>query len=339
MFKGLYTALITPFDDNGEIDIDSLSQLIKMQISAAVNGIILFGTTGENATLSTNERDTIIQHTIQTVHHITTANARQYSKIHVIVGTGTNSTKTTIDNSISAEKLGADGIMVVTPYYNKPSQEGLYQHYKSLNDAVNIPIMVYNVPTRTGVNIDDTTLLRLMKLSNIYSMKDYDSLRPIRLYTNWSELNSDILITNNTPPHHTDRFIENANRNYELFKAACTSKFTILAGDDVNSLSIYTNGGHGCVSVAANILPGICQELHCAIQAGNMQHARAIHAYLHPIYNALFCETNPVPVKYAAYKMGYIKTPLVRQPLYDLLGYNKVLIENILTKYCLNKTS
>ena len=335
MFQGLYTALITPFNEDSSIDIDSLTNLVTKQFEAIINGIILFGTSGEGMTLSSNERVLIIKHVIDLVNKLaidrnTTINGKLY-KPQIIVGTGTNYTHTTIEQSLQAEKLGADAVMIVTPYYNRPSQEGIYRHYKSINDAINIPIILYNIPIRTGVNIEDVTLMRLMNLSNVCSLKDYDSLRPIRLYVDWSsqgmQYNNDNII------NLCDTFIKDAYSNYESFVAACTSKFTILAGDDVNSLSIYVNGGHGCVSVASNIIPKICADLHIAAKAFEMQKAKAIHAHMYPIYNILFCEVNPVPVKYAAYLMGLIKTPVVRQPLYGLSNHNKEQVEKVLENY------
>lgn len=334
MFQGLYTALITPFNKDGSLDLESITNLVKKQFNARVKGIILFGTSGEGMTLTPDERYQVINHVIDLVNSIARESKALVGgkpfKPHVIVGAGTNCTATTISQSLQAEKLGADGVMVVTPYYNRPSQEGIYRHYKTLNDAINIPIILYNVPTRTGVNLDDTTLLRLIELSNLRALKDYDSLRPIRLYIDWSEQE---IYSNGKGGGSKETFIQDAYSHYELFVGACTSKFTILAGDDVNSLSIYVNGGHGCVSVASNIIPEVCYELHEAAKAMNMQKAKAIHAHLHPIYNSLFYEVNPVPVKYAAYRMRLIKTPRVRQPLCEMLSNNQKRVDKILDRY------
>ena len=333
MFQGLYTALITPFNTDYSLDMESITNLVKNQFHSKVNGIILFGTSGEGMTLSHDERYQVIRYVIDLVNTLTMesktlVHGKPY-KPHVIVGTGTNCTKTTIEQSVQAANLGADALMVVTPYYNRPSQDGIYEHYKSVNEAINIPIILYNVPTRTGVHIEDMTLIRLMGLSNVCALKDYESLRPIRIYIDWSEMQK----SKENTEKSQNTFIKDAYRNYELFVAACTSKFTILAGDDVNSLSIYVNGGHGCVSVASNIIPEICVELHDSAQQMNMHKARAIHAHLHPIYSSLFCEVNPVPVKYAAYKMGLIKTPNVRQPLHEMSTHNKEKVDKILLRY------
>jgi 4-hydroxy-tetrahydrodipicolinate synthase len=330
MFTGLYTALITPFLTDLSPDIDSITKLVKMQFQSRVDGIIIFGTSGEGMTVTDSEKALIISHIISLVNELSMdskflVNGKQY-KPKIIVGTGTNCTATTIEQSIKAEKLGADGVMVVTPYYNRPSQDGLYNHYKAVNDAINIPIILYNIPSRSGVNIEDSTLMRLMSLSNIVALKDYDSLRPIRLYVDWSQM------TNNS---YSKDFISDANSNYELFRAACSSRFTILAGDDVNSLSIYVNGGSGTVSVASNIMPDICYELHRAAKAFDIARAQAIHAHLHPIYNALFCEVNPVPVKYFAYRLGLIETPYVRGPLCQLSNSNKEKIDKLIERYFL----
>ena len=328
MFQGLYTALITPFLEDGSVDFDSLTNLITNQFNSKVNGIILFGTTGEGMTLADHEKNLIIQQVISHVNILAKSSkilvdGKQY-RPQIIVGTGTNCTETTIKQSVNAEKLGADGVMVVTPYYNRPSQDGLYVHYKNINDAINIPIILYNIPTRTGVNIEDATLMRLMSLSNIVSLKDYDSLRPIRLYIDWSDIRN---------IKYSKDFLADAHSNYELFIAACSSRFTILAGDDVNSLSIYVNGGHGTVSVASNIIPDICYELHSAAKGFDMKQAQAIHAHLHPIYNALFCEVNPVPVKYFSERLGLIKSSFVRSPLHQLSNSNKNKIDNIIDRY------
>lgn len=333
MFSGLYTALITPFDDKLSVDFESLKNLLTMQFNARVSGIILFGTTGEGVTLSFHEREQVIQYALQHINDLTMQSkllihGKPY-RPQIIVGTGTNCTATTIEQSMQAEKLGANAVMIVTPYYNRPSQEGLYQHYKAVNDAIHIPIILYNVPTRTGVNIEDATLLKLMTLANVRAFKDYDSLRPIRLYIDWSQTQN-LSIQEN--------FVQNAYANHELFVAACCDKFSILAGDDVNSLSIYVNGGHGCASVASNILPDICHELHQAAKSFDMKRAQAIHAHMYPIYNMLFCEVNPVPVKYAAYKIGLIKTPNVRQPLYELSADSKARVNDLLNRYSLIKS-
>ena len=328
MFQGLYTALVTPFLHDGSIDFDSIANLITRQFNSKVDGIILFGTTGEGMTMTDQEKELVISQVISLVNALTKSskilvNGKPY-RPQIVVGTGTNCTRTTIEQSVKAEKLGADAVMVVTPYYNRPSQEGLYSHYKAINDAINIPIILYNIPTRTGVHIEDSTLMRLISLSNVMSLKDYDSLRPIRLYIDWSDTNENDI---------SQDFISNANSNYELFRAACGSRFTILAGDDVNSLSIYVNGGHGCVSVASNIMPEVCYQLHSAAKKFDLETAQAIHAHLHPIYNALFCEVNPVPVKYFLYKLGLIKSPFVRSPLHQLTDSNQSKVDKIIKKY------
>ncbi len=328
MFQGLYTALITPFFVDQSIDFESLKKLVTNQFNYKVDGIILFGTTGEGMTIANDEKVKVIQYVISLVNDLAIdskflVNGKQY-RPKIVVGTGTNCTRTTIEQSILAEKLGADGAMVVTPYYNRPSQEGLYKHYKAVNDALNIPIILYNIPSRTSVHIEDATLMRLMSLSNIVSLKDYDSLRSIRLYIDWSEMQK------NT---YSKDFISDANSNYELFRAACGSKFTILAGDDVNSLSIYVNGGYGCVSVVSNIMPDICYQLHSAAKNFDMVKAQSIHAHLYPIYNALFCEVNPVPVKYFAYKLGLITSPAVREPLSQLSDENQSKVDKMISRY------
>ena len=335
MFKGLYTALITPFDELGNLDLISLEKLVKKQLEAKVDGIILFGTTGEGMTLNQEEKNEVITLVIELVQKLSLetrhlVNGKPY-RPNIIVGTGTNCTKTTIEQSLAAQKLGADAVMIVTPYYNRPSQEGLYRHYSVINDALSLPIMLYNIPSRTGVNLEDITLIRLMRLSNVVSLKDYDSLRPIRIYLDWKKEQIDLEERRILKPE--DAFLQEATSQYELFLAACSNNFTILAGDDVNSLSIYVNGGHGTVSVASNLVPRISMELQEGARNFKMKKAQALHAYLHPLYQTLFCEVNPVPVKYAAYLMGLIKTPRVRQPLYPLARINQEEVERVLKSY------
>jgi 4-hydroxy-tetrahydrodipicolinate synthase len=335
MFKGLYTALITPFDPLGNLDLDSLENLVKRQLAGRVDGIIIFGTTGEGMTLTQEEKNEVVKLVIELVQkqsleerHL--VDGKPY-RPKIIVGTGTNCTKTTIAQSLEAQKLGADAVMIVTPYYNRPSQEGLFRHYSVINDALNLPIMLYNIPSRTGVNLEDITLIRLIRLSNVAALKDYDSLRPIRLYLDWKREQIDLQEKNILKPE--DAFLMEAMSQYELFLGACSDNFTILAGDDVNSLSIYVNGGHGTVSVASNLVPKISLELQEAARNFKMKKAQALQAYLYPLYQTLFCEVNPVPVKYAAYLMGLIKTPVVRQPLYSLSNSNKEEVAKILKSY------
>jgi 4-hydroxy-tetrahydrodipicolinate synthase len=268
-YTGIYTALITPFK-NGEIDRDAFARLIDMQLSAKVTGIITTGSTGEAATLSFDEKMSLIS----------LAKESAGGRIQIIAGTGGNNTKEVILQSKKAQELGADGLIIVTPYYNRPSQEGLYQHYKAINDAVDIPIMLYTVPKRTGIDFSDDTIIRLSKLNNIKSLKDSsdDFKRPIRL---------------------ADKVGED---------------FCFLTGDDENFVTYSANGGVGCVSVASNIMPDKIVALSEYITSGKMTEALKMQDDLRSFYELLFCETNPTPIKYAASLLN-LCYPEVRLPL------------------------
>ena len=289
-FKGLYTALITPFVDRA-LDLESLKNILQMQVAANVDGVVVLGTTGESATLSDSEKEEIIKTSVDELKDST----------QLIVGVGSNSTSETIANAKKAEALGADAIMVVCPYYNKPSQEGLFRHFKRVSDAVGIPIMIYNVPGRTVTNISDETIAELTRLPNISALKDAtgDLSRPLNLI--------------------------------KLLGSRAT-EFAQLSGDDITAIAFNAVGGMGCISVTSNIFPELCKQIQNLTLEGKYQEAQKMHQKLVPIHQILFCETNPSPVKYAACEMGLIKSDEVRAPLAEVSENSRKKISEILKK-------
>ncbi len=285
MFKGCITALVTPFK-SGKIDYKALEKLISLQIKEGINGIVLCGSTGEAATISKDERKELIK----------AAKSIIKKRIPLIVGTGTNCTKTTIEYTQEAEELGANGALVVAPYYNKPTQEGIYQHFAAISKSTKLPVIIYNVPARTVININDQTIARLAKLKNICGVKDAsgDLTRPLSLQI------------------HT-----------------LNNKFTMLSGDDITAVAFNASGGHGVISVTSNALPKLCTRIQSLCTKGDYEAARKEHQKLVPIHLGLFCETNPVPIKYALHLLGLI-SPEMRLPLVELQEESKTKIKSIL---------
>ncbi|WP_331372213.1 4-hydroxy-tetrahydrodipicolinate synthase [Sinorhizobium chiapasense] len=271
--EGAISALITPFKD-GKVDTVGLMSLIKWQMRHGVSGIVACGTTGEAATLSRAERAMVIARCVEVAE----------KKIPVIAGTGTNCTETAIELTAEARALGADAALVVTPYYSKPSQEGLYRHYQAITQTVDLPLIVYNVPARTGVDLSPRTLERLVELPNIAGIKD---------------ATGDIGRYLSTSP-------------------AVKARLFQLSGDDATALPFNLCGGHGTISVAANVVPRLVVSMHQAIATGNGQAAIAIHQRLQPLFAALERETNPGPIKYALHLLRGL-SPEVRLPLTPVL--------------------
>lgn len=287
IFKGVGTAIATPFTDNG-INYDTYGKLLDDQIGAGVSAIIVCGTTGESATMSEEEKRQLIKYTID----------KSNNRIKVIAGTGSNNTMQAIKMSKYAEEAGADGLLIVTPYYNKTTQEGLIAHYKAIANEVSIPIILYNVPSRTGVNILPETCYKLSQMDNIVGIK---------------EASGDI-----------SQVAKIAN--------LCGDKFSIYSGNDDQVIPILSLGGKGVISVLSNVMPEYTVEMvnsylnGYTVQAGRMQ-VEAID-----MINALFCEVNPIPVKYALNKMGYdFGKP--RLPLVELSDSNKEKVDKVLKKY------
>lgn len=256
MFKGSLTALITPFRD-GKVDEKAYQGLVEWQIDEGTDGVIPVGTTGESPTLSHGEHERVVEMCVEAAA----------GRVPVIAGTGSNSTAECVRLTEHSKTAGADAALIVTPYYNKPSQDGLYAHFKTVADAVDIPIIIYNIPPRSVIDMSTITMARLASdCPNIIGVKDAtaDLTRPLAIRQEIGE------------------------------------NFCMLSGEDATVMSFLANGGDGCISVTSNAAPRACAEMHDAWQAGDVKTAMAINARLFPLHSALFIEPNPVPVKYAA---------------------------------------
>lgn len=270
MFTGSITALITPFQ-NGEIDWKSFEKHVEWQIASGTNGVVPVGTTGESPVLSHDEHHAVVKRCIEIVA----------GRIPVIAGSGSNSTREAIALTQQAQKDGADAALIVAPYYNKPTQDGLYQHYKTIHDATDIPIVLYNVPGRTVVEIAVDTICRLAETCpRIIGVKDATS---------------------------------NLERQPQI-KNRMGDEFCQLSGEDGTALAFLAMGGHGCISVTSNIAPELCAKQQAAWRAGDLKTMADIRDRLAPLHRALFCETSPAPVKYAASRLGF-GSDEVRSPL------------------------
>ena len=282
-YKGSNVALITPMFDDGAVDYDALNNLIDFHIDAGTSSIVSVGTTGESATVGVKEHLKIIKHTIEYA-------AR---RIPIIAGTGANSTSEAIELTQEAKNLGADACLLVTPYYNKPTQEGLFQHFKLIAESVDIDQILYNVPGRTAVNMTVETISRLSEISNIIGIKD---------------ATGDLTIIR------------------ELVKS-CPEDFLLLTGDDATAVDFLLLGGHGGISVTANVTPKQLQKVYMAAIAGNADLARQANRELINLHQNLFVEANPIPVKWALHKMGMCSKG-IRLPLLELSSELKPIIEN-----------
>jgi 4-hydroxy-tetrahydrodipicolinate synthase len=273
MFKGSIPALITPFK-NGEIDWKAFENLVEWQIEQGSHALVPCGTTGESPTLSHDEHMSIVERCVKIVK----------KRIPVIAGTGSNSTKEAIELTQHAKDVGADAALIVTPYYNKPTQDGMIAHFKAINDAVALPVILYNIPGRCVVDMNPDTMAVLAKLKNIVGVKDAtgDLARPL----------------------------ETARKCAQNGK----SDFCQLSGDDITAAAFLAQGGHGVISVAANIAPRLCADLQNAWTKGDLKTFAVIRDKLGPLGKDLFCESNPAPVKYAASRLG-LCTDEVRLPL------------------------
>jgi 4-hydroxy-tetrahydrodipicolinate synthase len=286
MFRGSIVAIVTPFKD-GKVDENALSRLIEWHISEGTNAIVPCGTTGEASTLDYDEHYRVIELTINTVQ----------GRIPVIAGTGANSTDETIMMTEKAKEMGADGALLVTPYYNKPTQEGLYRHYKKVAEKVDIPIILYNVPSRTGVNLLPQTVARLSEIKNIVGIK---------------EATGDM------------------KQVSEVIRL-CGDRLTVISGDDFTTLTLLALGGKGAISVLANVVPRFVSMMFTAWEKGNIEDARKIHFKLEPLNYAMFIETNPIPAKTALCMMGKIQEEF-RLPLCPMNEGNKEKLKKILLK-------
>lgn len=281
MLQGSLVAIVTPMFEDGRLDISSLRALIDFHIAQGTDGIVIVGTTGESPTVDFDEHCLLIETAVSQVN----------GRVPVIAGTGANSTKEAIMLTQKAKELGADACLLVAPYYNKPTQEGLYQHFSAVADAVEIPQILYNVPGRTGCDISNDTVLRLAAHRNIVGIKDA---------TGGIERGTDLLLR--TP-----------------------KDFVVLSGDDATALSLMLLGGKGVITVTGNVAPKLMHEMCEAALKGDVSNARAINAKLFALHQKLFVEANPIPVKWVLAQMGLIKTG-IRLPMVQLSAqYHEVL--------------
>lgn len=269
MFSGSLVAIVTPFR-NGKVDERAFGDLIEWQIANGTNGIVPCGTTGESATLTHEEHHRVVRLTVEVVK----------GRIPVIAGTGSNSTEEAISLTRHAREAGADGALLITPYYNKPTQEGLYRHYKAVAEAVDIPLVLYNIPGRTGVNMLPATVARLAVMKNIVGIKEGSGS------------------------------VQQASDIAQM----CGDRLAVLSGDDALTLPMMAVGGKGVITVTANVVPKEMAQLVSSFLGGRIDEARRIHFTLSPLFAALFYETNPIPVKEALGMMGKID-PELRLPL------------------------
>ena len=277
MIEGAITAMVTPFTESGELDVEGLKRNVRFQIDGGISGLVPLGTTGESPTVSDDERETVIK----------TVVAAAAGRVPVIVGTGTNSTEHSIELSKQAEELGADAVLVVSPYYNKPTQEGLYRHFKAIAESISIPVVVYNIQGRTGVNIETATLQRMAQVSNIIAVKEASG--------NIAQM-MDVL--------------------EQLPKT-----FSVVSGDDNMTLALMALGGRGVISVVSNLIPGKVSSMCAAAAKGDFAAARKLHFEMLPLFKAAFIETNPIPIKTAMNLAGLPAGP-VRMPLCEMQPAN-----------------
>ncbi len=261
MFKGSLVALITPMRADGAVDEAALARFVEWQIAEGTDGLVPVGTTGESPTLSHAEHKRVVEIVLDVAK----------GRVPVIAGAGSNSTEEAIDLARHAKTAGADGVLVVTPYYNKPTQEGLYLHFKAIADAVTIPLLIYNIPPRSVIDMSVETMARLAKHPNIVGVKDATA--------------------NLARPLHT--------------RAACGPEFCQLSGEDHTALAFLAVGGRGCISVTGNVAPRLCATMQRAWAEGRIDEAMAIQDRLLPLHDALFAETSPGPVKFAASLLGF----------------------------------
>ncbi len=287
-FRGAFVAIVTPFID-GKLDEQGLQDLIEFQIAGGTHGIVPCGTTGESATMSHAEHRRVVELTVKTVA----------GRVPVLAGTGSNSTSESIELTRAAKEAGADGALMITPYYNKPSQEGLYQHFKAVAEAVDIPIILYNVPSRTAVNMLPETVARCAQIKNIVGVK---------------EATADL------------------NQISQVIRL-CPKGFAVMSGDDFTSMPTVMIGGTGVISVTSNVAPKDMAAMMDAALVGDIAKAQELHYKLLPVMQAMFIDTNPVPAKTALAMMGKIKSGLPRLPLYKMNEGNEEKLKKVITAY------
>ena len=289
MFEGSFVAIVTPFK-NGKVDAKALKDLIEFHIENGTNGIVPCGTTGESATLSHHEHEEVIRIAVETCR----------GRVPVLAGTGSNATHEAIELTLSAQKLGADGALLITPYYNKPTQEGLYQHFAAVAKETRLPIILYNVPSRTSINMLPETVARLSKIENIVGIKEASG---------------------------------NLVQVSEIIQS-CGTDFEVISGEDALTWPILALGGKGVISVTANLVPEKLSKLCKAALKGDMAIARSLHYELLKLNDVMFIETNPIPVKAALVIMGRIDNEF-RAPLCPPSDQNLSTLKSVLQEYTL----
>ena len=293
MFKGSITALVTPFTKKGEVDEETLAKLVEFHVKSGTDGLVPCGTTGESATLNYEEHERVIEICVRV----------SKKRIPVIAGTGSNSTHEAIELSEYARKVGSDGLLLVSPYYNKPTQKGLYLHFKAIAEHVDLPIILYNIASRTGVNIEPETVAKLSQdCKNIVAIKEASGS------------------------------LEQMSR----IMALCGKKLTMLSGDDALTLPLMAIGGEGVISVVANIIPKDVKAMVAAFFKGDLEEARRLHYKMLPLIKAVFIETNPIPVKTAMGLMGLCESSL-RLPMCEMAPENLAKLKTALRDYGLIK--
>jgi 4-hydroxy-tetrahydrodipicolinate synthase len=281
-FRGSFTALVTPFK-NGSVNEKAFRGLVDWQIAEGTSGLVPVGTTGESPTLSHDEHRQVVEWCVEEAR----------GRVPVVAGAGSNSTKEAVDLARHAEKSGADAVLVVTPYYNKPMQEGLYQHYKAINDAIGIPIIIYNIPPRSVIDMSVDTMKRLFELPNIAGVKDATA---------------------------------NMTRVTQQ-RAAMGEDFNQMSGEDITALGFMAHGGHGCISVTSNVAPRLCAEFQAACRKGDYSAALKIQDKLAPLHINLFLETSPAPIKYALSLIGKC-ADTVRLPMVPISEKTRAVVRD-----------
>ena len=287
MFKGSMVAIVTPFK-NGKVDESGFKNLIEFQIKNGTSGIVPCGTTGESATLSLEEHERVVELTVQTVK----------GRVPVIAGTGSNNTAEAIELTKHAKRAGVNAVLLISPYYNKPTQRGIYLHFKAIAEEVDIPIVLYNIASRTGINMEPSTVAKLAEIKNIAAIKEASG--------NLAQM--------------------------AQIKKLCGESITLISGDDALTLPVLAIGGTGVISVVANVAPKETAEMIRQFEAGNIEASRNTYYRLLPLIKAMFIETNPIPVKTALGMMGLIE-PKLRLPLCPMLPENADKLKKILKEH------
>ncbi len=287
-FEGTYTALVTPFRGDGALDLEALASLVEWQIESGIDGLVPCGSTGEAATLSHAEH-------IQVVKHVVDVTA---GRVPVIAGAGSNYTREAVELTREARRVGANAALLISPYYNKPTQDGIYQHYRTVAEEAGLPLLLYNIPGRTASRIEPATIARLSRVSGVVGLK---------------EAGGDLVATAQTI-------------------AGCEPGFVVLSGDDPLTLPMLVLGASGIISTIGNIAPREMSEITRAFVSGDIERARALHYRLLPVMQALFLESNPIPVKTALFILGRIPDPTLRLPLTSMQKSNRDRLEAALTE-------